>query len=73
MFTVYENAADQRENLILVEQSSVPDFLATKSWRKIAVVSEAARDVHIDVERHGYGLYHDGAGLLHVEQSAQPR
>jgi hypothetical protein len=71
MFTVYENAADQRENLILVEQSSVPDFLAKKPWRKIAVVSEAARDVHIDVERHGYGLYHDGVGLLHLQPPTQ--
>ncbi|MFN8829996.1 MAG: hypothetical protein ACK50Q_17840 [Labrys sp. (in: a-proteobacteria)] len=71
MFAVYENAADQRESLILVEQSTVPEFLAKKPWRKVAVVAEAARDVHLDVERHGYGLYHDGLDRL-THQETQP-
>jgi hypothetical protein len=72
MFAIYENMKNRSEALVLVKEAKVPDFLTSVSWRLVAESAEASRQVHLDLERHGFGLYHDGVPTSDTSRAAQP-
>lgn len=73
MFAIYENMRNRNEALVLVKEADVPAFLAAEPWHLVAEAVEASRQVHLDLERHGFGLYHDGIPTLDASPQAQPR